>query len=717
MIPLDVLPIDLRTSPRGVLWNYENRDGESTKVPYQAHHPAARAAVDNPQTWAPFQDAIAAYDDGKADGVGVVLNGDGLVGIDLDGCVDDAGVVTAAAREIVRLMDSYTEVTPSGHGLRIFARGTLPPGRRAKQGKQHTGIEVYETGKYLTVTGRHLDGTPTTIEERTTELATFHARVFGTEPARSTPPPPPSRPAQTTTLDDAALLVKASTASNGATFSKLWAGNVSAYNDDESAGDLALCNLLAFWTGCDADRMDRLFRQSGLMRPKWDSRRRDSTYGADTITKAIRDCRETYTPTETIELETDPEPEQPETTLKWPMLADAAYVGTFGTVVEAIRPFTEADPIALLLHLIVGFGNLVGRSPHFYIGATAHHANENVLVAGDTSIGRKGTAWDEVLAVLTDVDTQWAATRILGGLSSGEGLINAVRDASPDGEDPGVSDKRLLVVEPEFARTLRVNRREGNTLSTLLRETWDRDTLATMTRRPLTATGAHISVIGHITPRELRKELKAVDMGNGFANRYLFGLVKRSQSLPDGGRMSDQARRDLATRLGDAATKARTYGELTRTDAARNHYRAVYDDLTGARDGLVGALCHRATAHVARLSLLYALADASPVIALEHEEAAYALWQFCEASIRYVFGQRVGERLADYLLTVIRDAGATGLTQTEIWAALGRHRKKDDVHEALLTLVDYGVIVSTDEKGKGRTAVRWYASEHAKKAN
>jgi primase-polymerase (primpol)-like protein len=150
---------------------------------------------------------------------------------------------------------------------------------------------MYMEGRYMTITGNHLEGTPTTIEERTAELSALHARIFAEKVPASTNAPAviPGPPA-----DDHALVSKAMNAENGAKFSALWHGDTSAYGSASEA-DLALCNLLAFWTAPDHGRIDRLFRQSGLMRDKWDERRGPQTYGDRTIETAINATCDTYT--------------------------------------------------------------------------------------------------------------------------------------------------------------------------------------------------------------------------------------------------------------------------------------------------------------------------------------------------------------------------------------------------------------------------------------
>lgn len=277
MIDVARLPVEIRDSARAVVWKRETRAGTATKVPYCPHRPAVRAAVDDPATWGAFSAALAAVRAGQADGAGIVL-GAGLVGVDLDHCRDRAtGALTERARAIIHALDSYTEVSPSGTGLHTLARGVLPSGRR-----RAGAVEMYDARRYFTVTGAHLAGTATTIEERTAALAILHRQIFGTVPRSPVPRAPLNRLDQ----DDTQVLARAHAARNGAKFAALWRGDASAYPSGSEA-DLALCSLLAFWTGGNAAAIDRLFRQSGLYRAKWDARRGEETYGARTVAIAL----------------------------------------------------------------------------------------------------------------------------------------------------------------------------------------------------------------------------------------------------------------------------------------------------------------------------------------------------------------------------------------------------------------------------------------------
>ena len=251
--------------------------------------------------------------------------------------------------------------------------------------------------------------------------------------------------------------------------------------------------------------------------------------------------------------------------LAWPKIDDAAFNGIAGDIVRTIDPHTEADPVALLVQILTVAGNVVGRLPYYQVELDQHRANIFAVLVGDSSKGRKGTSLGRIRSIVKTADEKWCGDRIKGGLSSGEGFINEVRDPVEKYDpkenryeitDPGITDKRLMVIEPEFAGALSVAERHGNTLSPLIRRAWDGDKLATLTRNsPLTATNAHISIIGHITVDELRARLSRTDLGNGFANRFLYVLIRRSKELPFGGNLTDSEILHLGERLSLRSTR------------------------------------------------------------------------------------------------------------------------------------------------------------------
>jgi hypothetical protein len=304
----------------------------------------------------------------------------------------------------------------------------------------------------------------------------------------------------------------------------------------------------------------------------------------------------------------------------WPKLAPAAFHGLAGEMVAQTAPDTESDPAALLLQYLVSFGNAVGRGPHCVVEQDRHFANLYAVLAGQTSKARE---------------------RIVGGMSSGEGLIYAVRDpvygmkkGVEELVDPGVDDKRLLLDEREFFQALTVLKCEGNTLSRVVRDAWDCcEYIGSLTKHsPTYATQPFISIVGHITIDELRRILDQTSMANGYANRYLFACVRRSKLLPLGGTQS----RDIVERLGartkEALAAAQSIVRVTLTDAATQHWTGMYKALSASAPGLLGEITNRAEAQTIRLALVYALLDQSAQIDIVHLDAGLAVWRFCEAS-------------------------------------------------------------------------------------
>jgi putative DNA primase/helicase len=283
-------PSELRTIDQFVCWRKEDRDGDITKVPYSAY--GGRASSINPKTWAPFDEAVAVS--ARYDGIGFVFTEDDpYAGIDLDKCRDpETGDIAQWARKIVNALDSYTEISPSGTGLHIFVKATLP-GRNNRKGP----LEMYESGRYFTLTGEHLDGTPAEIHERQDVLERLYRHYFKNKVA-SEAETNGHKPRASTSLDvgDEDLLELAMQAKNGEKFSRLWRGETSDYAGDESRADLALCSLLAFWTDGDTERMDHLFRKSGLFRDKWN--RHD--YRERTFNKVLEGRTEFYQPGEKV---------------------------------------------------------------------------------------------------------------------------------------------------------------------------------------------------------------------------------------------------------------------------------------------------------------------------------------------------------------------------------------------------------------------------------
>jgi hypothetical protein len=411
---------------------------------------------------------------------------------------------------------------------------------------------------------------------------------------------------------------------------------------------------------------------------------------------------------------------------KFPVMAPEAYIGLAGDLVRAIAPTTEADPTGLLLSAHAFFGNCVGRGPHYRVEATTHSPNLYVVKVGNTSKARKGTGEDRIRSIFRHVDQEWTEHRIHTGLSSGEGLIWEVRNpitkmvkdkktgfTVEETIDPGQPDKRLLVIESEFAGTLRVMQRDGNILSRVLRDGWDGGfDLAVLTKNsPARATGACISVIGHITATELLANFDRTEMANGFGNRFLFDCVRRAGLLPHGATMANETVSTLAYSVRQAAMTARGIGEVTMTPDAAELWGAVYEDLSSDRPGLLGALTARSEAQAVRLALLYALWAGSDRIELDHLMAALAVEGFCRNSVEYIFGDALGDPVSDTILGALRTAGSSGLTRTEMSNLFARHVQANQISRALGDLARKGMATQRrSEASAGRPAEIWIAT-------
>jgi hypothetical protein len=389
--------------------------------------------------------------------------------------------------------------------------------------------------------------------------------------------------------------------------------------------------------------------------------------------------------------------------------AGAAFSGLVGELVSALAPASESDPVAILVQLLVGLGSLLGRGPHYRVGASRHHTNEFAVLVGPSGSGRKGSSWDLVETVLARLDADFVAGRVVAGLSSGEGLIWHVRD----GQHGPDSDPRLLVLEPELASVLKCCSRESNTLSPVLRSAWDGKSLQVITKHdPARASLAHVSVIGHITAPELVRHVSALEMANGFANRFVFICVRRSKLLPEGGELDEALLAPLLRRLAEALSHAAPR-PVRFDEAARALWWQRYFSLSTSAPGLLGAILGRAEAHTVRLALIYALIDGAPAITLSHLEAALALFDYAARSAAFIFGDSLGDRVADEIWQAIsRSPG--GLTRSQIRDLFERNKSKAEIDAALGALRAAGRIEPSALAGHGRPAELWSARRAAR---
>jgi len=401
-----------------------------------------------------------------------------------------------------------------------------------------------------------------------------------------------------------------------------------------------------------------------------------------------------------------------------PKLALEAFYGLAGRIVETIQPHTEADPVATLVQTLTLVGNLVGPGPHARVERDEHPCRLFIGLVGRSGGARKGTSLSTPRYLIGRIDECWRLERFKQGLSSGEGLIENVRDPmEPEGEEAAPEeplDRRLMIIEPELAVVLKNMSRESNTLSAILRQAWDSGNLSTLTRHsPLKATGAHISVIGHITQEELRRYLTETERANGFANRFIWVLVERSKLLPEGGGVPDAELDVLIDKLRDVVEYAGQLNEIRRDEDSREIWAGVYGALSAGKPGMLGAILSRAEAQVLRLSVLYAVLDRSRLVKPDHLKAALALWEYAEASARMIFGSRLGNTVADRILQAIRQRGE--LTETQICALFSGHERRETIQEALLMLAGTGRVQKAPSGDTGgRPVTVWGLAKKAR---
>ncbi len=407
----------------------------------------------------------------------------------------------------------------------------------------------------------------------------------------------------------------------------------------------------------------------------------------------------------------------------WPVLDDEAFYGIAGQVVQIYDPHTEADPVALLVSFLAEVGAMVGRAPHLMLDGGYHPLLFWPVIVGKSSKSRKGTADKRIHALCQLSDQHWTRGECRGTLSSGEGLAYAVRDPQYKEEpikqngkltgdtqtvlvDSGVEDKRLFLVQSEFGAVLRVMEREGNSLSGVLRDAWDGKDLVPMTKgNRVRATAPHIGIVGHVTKDELLRNLNNTEACNGFGNRFAWFVVQRSKELPFPSNPPDDEVADLAGKIRGRIQTARAMAGFTLSSLAREAWHALYHDLSAERPGLAGDLLGRAEAQVMRLAAIFALLDGESQIDSIHLRPACALWQYAEASTRYIFGDSTGDPYADMILRALRTQG--DLDDTNVSVLFGRNISAARLGSAKGKLIETGLAHCTTVSTGGRPRMVW----------
>lgn len=394
-----------------------------------------------------------------------------------------------------------------------------------------------------------------------------------------------------------------------------------------------------------------------------------------------------------------------------------AFHGVLGRLALQTQRETEADPLAVMMHLLTFFGARVGRGPHFVVSGTRHRLNLFEAIIGTSGSSRKGTAGDVARAIWGMVDEEFTRENIHDGLNSGKGLLIQLRDASISKDskgrpvqDEGVTDKRRAYLEDELGSVFKSGHRESENLLDLLRKFWDgKDVIRSNTKEPTRVTDGHLSLIGHLTPDDLCSTLTEQDKGNGTANRFEFLWCRASKVLPDGGNVFDLLRDFLSAEiqeLREVLNFAKDVGEIKRDPSIKGSWETLYRSMRAVPPGRIGAFYVRAPMIVMRRAALFALADRSRLVQEAHVSASLAIWEHSVRTLRYIFRDDVDPQ-AERILAAL-DEKPEGMTKRELIAAFNNHikaRALDGLLERLL--VQSQIVASGPESRGGRPAIRY----------
>jgi putative DNA primase/helicase len=414
----DNLPETLTDREQWICWRFkwDASRAEWTKVPIEPG--GGFASTTDGATWGTFGSALGYHQrrGSDTDGIGFVFaEGDTVCGIDLDDCRNpETGVFDEWAQEVLTSIKTFAEVSPSGTGSHLYGLGFVPGDNRGDNGIPGDGhIEMYDSGRFFTVTGARVDGTPETVKQVNDDIKEIHSRHIADDAGEGrqtdiseTPDPDPGSNSGSGDLDDSEVVKKAQAADNGEAFKRLWNGSTAGY-ESHSEADLALVGHLAFWTGGDRSQIDSLFRDSGLFRAKWDEQRGSQTYGEHTIDEALRGRTNFYDPSEADSGGRPPEPDTGDAGSPASLTKKSLAAATHCEEVGEIDNLTDREKAAGVWMLI---------SKH-----------DDVHIRVQESDGRLWQCDDGVWSDDGERALKYATRRAVGAMNYGENVLSEVK--------------------------------------------------------------------------------------------------------------------------------------------------------------------------------------------------------------------------------------------------------------------------------------------------
>ena len=401
-----------------------------------------------------------------------------------------------------------------------------------------------------------------------------------------------------------------------------------------------------------------------------------------------------------------------------PACDPAMFRGILGDIASAADPGTEADKVGVYASLLSGASAVVGNGPHVQIGNTRHPLLIWSLLIGRTSVGRKGEATGTGMRVIRDARQEVYGLEE-GGLSSGEGLIERIRDPEDEEDAGGTPDKRLLVIETEMATVMAACAREGTKLPGILRQAWGGERLSTLNRKRVAASWSHIAIIGHISPREFRAKLRDSDMAGGTWNRYLPFYVERRKLLPlPRGLDEDTELPALSKTLGEAIDSARRCRSITLDEGAAGLWTGqLYREFTDFDEDTPAAdFVQRAAPYCRRIAALHAALDGRERASVADLSAAALLVRYSIASARYVLDPAPRDVKLDKLRRAVDEAGMAGMSRAEARNVFAGHASKDDMDRLIEQLTADGSYIQEEIRTDGRPRTVLRAARKGQKA-
>jgi hypothetical protein len=370
-----------------------------------------------------------------------------------------------------------------------------------------------------------------------------------------------------------------------------------------------------------------------------------------------------------------------------------------GTLAERLDPHTEADPVGVMASLLATVGVHLGQGPHLPLGYERHPLVVWPMLIGATGSGKKGTAHNAAKALFLHADNEFVAANVHSGLSSGEGLSSVfavdTEEAAGKSRKPRLlpdNDCRLLAYEPEWASVMARMKREGNTLSAILRAAWEGGNLSTLNVDARVARHAHVGILAHITPKEFRAKVSASDMAGGTYNRFLPIAVAQSKFLHNPTVADVRLMVELGASLAERLNQAQRFGAVGFTEAGELAWSRLYFEFGSGftEDDPAEEFISRAAPHCLRIAAIYAALDRTDRITPAHLAAAAALVRYSIASARAVLGRdTTNARLVEF----IAQAGEEGRTRKDITTVHFKGnaaRQGVDVAAVLARLTDAG---------------------------